>query len=144
MSDKQKIPATLYGDYMAFFTGRKTAYGQHIYGNIIDGKKEDPETSKSWTVTDDIIPKKYKEHLEGTIGLGIAPIDSDNKVSFAVIDVDVYNTSLDYIIEKIKELNLPLLSFRSKSGGLHLYLFLVKPIPAISARKYLSIFTLRH
>lgn len=106
------------------FTGNDKTFGQTILKDEINesGKQE----VKSWTETSKPLTiSYYKDHLEGKQGLGIVPINEDNNVNFAVVDVDVYKNEdmLKSILRVVDKYDLPLCPFRSKSGGLHLYLF---------------------
>jgi len=114
-------------DFMDLFTGNIHNYGVHIYNFVDDGK----EAGKNQTATNQLLTvDQYKAHLEGKVGLGIIPIDDTNKVKFGVIDIDVYDTDLTPYIEAIERNNFPLVPFRSKSGGLHLYLFMKQRVEA--------------
>ena len=77
-------------------------------------------------------------HLEGDFGVGICPITNEGKCFFAVLDIDCYDARIKKMLKFIQEYNLPLLPFRSKSGGMHAYLFFTKAISARSARELLS------
>ena len=114
--------------FLEVFTGNTEGYGEHIYGEIIDGQKE--SKGKSYTKNAPVTDSLYKSHLGGIKGLGISPINSSSNCSFGVIDVDSYIGSYDYIIDMIYQNDLPLTPFRSKSGGLHLYLFFSEPTKA--------------
>jgi len=46
----------------------------------------------------------------------------DNNCKWGCIDVDKYSMDIKSTIKKIRELKLPLFPYRSKSGGLHLFL----------------------
>jgi hypothetical protein len=106
--------------------GNKQNYGEHIYSFSKEGK----EKGKSRTVTSKLLTnEQYKAHLSGEVGLGIIPINEDSQCHFGVIDVDIYE-DLSLYIEAIERSNFPLVPFRSKSGGLHLYLFIQAPIAA--------------
>ena len=100
-----------------------TSYGVHI-----DDPTEKPDASgkkrgKNYTKQEAVTPELYEKHLKGAEGLGIVPVDKDGKCSFAVLDVDVYDTDHKKILKTIYGTDLPLIPFRSKSGGLHLYMF---------------------
>lgn len=113
-------------EFMNFFSGSKHAYGELVYGNKDEKGKV---TGKYRTVTNKLVTlKEYKDHLEGTKGLGIIPINEESQCSFSVIDIDIYGVNLNLYIKAIERGNFPLVPFRSKSGGLHLYLFLSKPV----------------
>ena len=71
-------------------------------------------------------------HLNGDFGIGVCPVSTNGTCFFGVIDIDYYQPRIKKVLYFIKEYQLPLLPFRSKSGGLHLYLMLSK---AVSAKK---------
>lgn len=109
--------------FRALFAGRETFHGQ--YG---DG----PEAEKKIQTLKIAAPlEAWVRHLEG-VGpyLGVVPIRLDNTCLFGAIDVDDDDIDHQGLAEKVKELNLPLLVCRSKSGGAHLYVFFEAPIPA--------------
>lgn len=109
-------------EFMEFFTGSKHNYGELVYGEKVEGKKR---TGSYRTVKDRLITiEEYRKHLEGSVGLGVIPINEDNKCKFAVIDVDIYDTQYTEYIAAIERGGFPLVPFRSKSGGLHVYMFL--------------------
>jgi hypothetical protein len=114
-------------DFKALFTGNSTNYGEHAYHFSEDGKKEDGKnkTVKSKLLTMD----QYRAHLEGKAGLGVIPITENSECKFRAIDVDVYENMPDFV-GALERGRFPLIPFRSKSGGLHLYLFLKEMTPA--------------
>ncbi len=77
-------------------------------------------------------------HLEGITGCGGVPITDDGNCMWAAIDMDNHGSDEDLPIAevdaKIHELQLPLIPCRSKSGGIHAYLFLKEPVPAARIR----------
>ena len=77
-------------------------------------------------------------HLDGSFGVGICPVNNDGKCWFAVLDIDCYDKRTKKMLQFIQEYNLPLLPFRSKSGGLHVYIFFAKAITARNAREILK------
>ena len=104
------------------FHGLDRAHGVTIVGesngdgNKINGKsfvKREPVTDKLW-----------QKHLNGQDSLGVIPINDENKCKWGCIDIDSY-AGFDHkkLINKIKQFNLPLIVFRSKSGGAHVFLF---------------------
>jgi len=50
------------------------------------------------------------------------------------IDIDTYPFDHLSLIKKIREEQLPLIVFRSKSGGAHVYCFIKEFVPAILMR----------
>ena len=115
------------------FSGNRNAYGQFIPGN--PAEKGEKQEGTSSTVRALVTESIYREHLQGTKGLGICPVNEEGKCRFTVIDVDVYNGSQDELITTIYEHDFPLIPFKSKSGGWHLYTFYNKFIPAKDARR---------
>ena len=82
--------------------------------------------AKTLTVHAPITEQTWKEHLEGTTRIGIKP-EKDDKCKWGCIDIDPHNYkgyNQKKIVDIIKEYNLPLVPARSKSGGLHLFVFL--------------------
>lgn len=78
-------------------------------------------------------------HLNGEFGVGICPVDSNGKCNFGAIDIDVYKGKIRKMLGIIREYQLPLIPFRSKSGGLHCYLMLSKSATAKTIRDTLSL-----
>ena len=77
-------------------------------------------------------------HLEGKFGVGICPVNAEGKCFFGVLDIDFYKSRIRRVLHFIKEYQLPLLPFRSKSGGLHVYLMLSKSVSAKTMREILG------
>lgn len=113
---------------MQLFDGNKDAHGTYHFGDSIraDGKVKGHGVTHKLPVT----PSLWKKHIEGQSQLGIVPITSDSTAKFGAIDIDDYTVNVVDIIKKIIENNLPLVPCRSKSGGLHLYIFLTEHVPA--------------
>lgn len=92
---------------------------------------------KARTVMEVVTREKWENHLSGKIGIGIVPLRDDGSVVFAAIDVDKYGMNLKEICEKLARLKVPLVPCRTKSGGVHLYLFGREPLPAGLVRRRL-------
>lgn len=91
-------------------------------------------TNNEGTVDKDLLLK----HLNGDFGVGICPVNAEGKCYFGVIDIDFYKSKIRKVLNFIKEYQLPLLPFRSKSGGLHVYLTLSKAVSAKTMRETLN------
>lgn len=116
---------------MALFSGNDTHYGTHGQPDLdpIGGMKwEIGRTAKTLRGTTTI--EMWERHLSGKKPLGVVPIRTDNTVVFGSIDIDDYDVNVSDVITKIETMKLPLLVCRSKSGGLHLWLFLSGPTSA--------------
>ena len=105
------------------FTGLERAHGvTYVDKKGADGQKI---KGKSFVTREYVTDDMWSKHLQGTEpSLGIIPITDDNTCRWGCIDIDSY-AGFDHkkLIDKIKNLNLPLLVFRSKSGGAHVFLF---------------------
>lgn len=123
--------------FQSIFTGNQSSYGVHVYKG---SKKGEKEKGDSFTKKEQVTETLYKQHLEGTQGLGIVPIQNDNTCRFAVLDIDVYNTDFKLQLEALSNHNIPLFPFRSKSGGLHLYLFLAEPMKVLKVKETMDEF----
>lgn len=91
-------------------------------------------TNNEGTVDKDLLMK----HLNGDFGVGVCPVNAEGKCWFGVLDIDFYQSKIKRVLHFIKEYQLPLLPFRSKSGGLHVYLFLSKGVSAKTMRETLN------
>lgn len=131
--------------FQDFFHGNEFAYGVHIPDK---SRKNGKKVGKSFTKQEFVRYETYFSHVDGKQSIGIIPVNKDNCIKFAVIDVDVYNNQqkLISIVDKIYKHDLPFLPFLTKSGGLHLFLFLKSFTDSKqvlkSVREYLPIFGL--
>ena len=109
------------------FTGLERAHGVTIAedtngnGTKIKGKsfvKRQPVTDELW-----------QKHLDGKENLGIIPINDDNQCRWGCIDIDQYNLDHKEVIKNVKKIKAPMIVFRSKSGGAHVFLFTKENIP---------------
>ncbi len=122
-------------EFKNIFEGLDVAYGQHqSEGKRADGKQE----GKSYIVKQEVVDTLWTEHLNGNgPSLGIIPIMADNTARWGCIDIDTYPIDYRKIINSIRKLQLPLVPCRSKSGGLHLFLFFKNPVSAKLIREKL-------
>jgi len=126
-------------DFYLLFRGNPRGHGQYnIQGKVVEGKKA---KGRAFTKKGEATEEDYKNHLEGKQGLGIVPILEDSTCWWGAIDIDVYDLDIVALDKRIKELSLPLITCRTKSGGAHLYLFARdEPIKAPILREQLLIF----
>jgi len=131
-------------EFKKAFTGLERNFG---FCNINNGYT-DPDTGKlkfrsgdyGWSgkpVTD----KDYQQHLDGIKSIGIQPCNDDGLARFGAIDIDpkVYkNLDVKYYLDIIQEKELPLIPIRSKSGGLHLYVFTKEFVKAKIIKDFLE------
>jgi hypothetical protein len=118
--------------FKSIFSGLDRAYGQYKS----EGAKSNGKIGgKAFIIKEPVTDKLWTEHLEGKDpSLGIIPIRDNSTCSWGCIDIDTYPLDHKKIIKKIRELELPLVMCRSKSGGAHVFLFLKEPVQASLAR----------
>ena len=131
-------------EFIKNFTGLERNYG---YCNISNGYK-DPDTGKIRFKNGDygwsgkpITQFDYKQHLDGTKSIGIQPCNDSDLARFGAIDIDpkIYkNLDVKYYLDIIQEKQLPLIPVKSKSGGLHLYLFTKELVRAKVIKDFLE------
>jgi hypothetical protein len=117
---------------MMRFEGYAAAHGGYdpdatitaIFGGKIEIK------STAYTKRAPVTLALWQRHLKGTTPLGIIPIRDNNTCLWGVIDIDDYGVDVPELLRQMKKEKLPLIACASKSGGVHLFLFLSKPIEA--------------
>ncbi len=104
------------------FEGLKIAYGQYQKGERSENGSK--QKGKAFIVRKNVSDDLWENHLQGEgPALGIIPIREDNTCRWGCIDIDSYNFNHSGLIQSIRNLNLPLIVCRSKSGGAHVFLF---------------------
>ena len=120
------------------FKGLESAHGITRKTEEIrhDGKNE----VRSKTIREPVTNELWQKHLNGEEpGLGIIPINEENKCKWGAIDIDTYPFDHLKLIQKIRENKFPLIVFRSKSGGAHVYCFTKQFVPASLMRQKLQL-----
>ena len=118
------------------FEGLKIAYGQYQKGDRDENGKQ---KGKAFIVRKQVTDDLWKNHIEGKgPALGIIPITESNNCKWGCIDIDEYNLNHHDLISRIRNLKLPLVVCRSKSGGAHVFLFTKDFVPAIRMQKTLK------
>ena len=138
-------------EFAEIFSGLKRNFGIAY----LDEFTIDPNTGKKkpkkygWSFRE-ITNKDYSDHIKGKTSIGIQPCDDEGMVSFGAIDIDdkehsYSNFPYKKYLDIIRQNNLPLIPVKSKSGGLHLYLFLREKVKATFLRNFLDnlLFTLK-
>jgi len=130
-------------EFIKYFTGLKRNYG---YCNVDKGYKDEAGKIRfdprdyGWAKRP-ITDQDYVAHLNGKKSIGIQPCDDDGLAIFGAIDIDPKNYT-DFKPEKylkiIEEKELPVIPIKSKSGGLHLYVFTKERVKASDIREFLE------
>lgn len=115
---------------MNLFAGYRTAHGTHGMPDLdADGFKWTIKRTAK-TIREPVTLELWEQHLNGKRPLGVVPINEESMSQWGSIDVDEYDIDLLEIIKKVESMKLPLVPCRSKSGGLHLWLFTTEPVAA--------------
>lgn len=118
------------------FAGYQDGYGVSIVNNDhIEGTKRG---AKSFWKHEKLTDEVWKAHAEGRTSIGVSPLGDKSKIRWGAIDIDEYTIQLVDLIDKIESNNLPIVLFRSKSGGAHLFVFFTEAINAKIAREAMS------
>lgn len=123
--------------FILLFKGKSNTYVKNLLPKEKPAKGEKIKTTitnEKGKVDDTLIMR----HLSGEFGVGICPVNTEGKCYLGVIDIDYYKGRIRKVLDFIRDYQLPLLPFRSKSGGLHVYLFLSKAVSAKKMRETLE------
>ena len=126
-------------NFCELFEGSNQAY---TIARTVQGKTNQKKVFAEYaTIKKPPTQEHFINHLKGTYRLTNIPIRGD-KCKFGAIDVDQYDGSADQIKERLNKDNpdLPLIAAASKSGGVHLYLFLEDWVMAKDVRRLLKHF----
>lgn len=101
-----------------------------------------PSTGRMRTEKRGADPEDFAIHLSGEEGIGVVPVRDDGSLVFGVIDIDNHGDDKDIDLQpmaiQIEQLSLPLVPCRSKSGGIHCYLFGTESLNAKRVRVILA------
>ena len=129
--------------YIEYFNGYRLAYGVADFEHpdaYVDQESGKKKPVYRWNY-EDLTEEVYQAHLEGKLSIGIQPCNENSEVKFGVIDIDPkdYDSfNKKFFLEKIQEYNLPLVPVASKSGGLHLFIFMKTFTSASVVKSFLS------
>ena len=132
--------------FAALFRGHDSRYGRYdITGETVE---EEKVAGRARTVDKKITVKDYADHNAGKVGIGVIPLQGIAQeagfVNFAAIDIDVYKQEekarlkLTHADVALTLMDTPLLVTKSKSGGIHVWLFSKEGVSAKLAIDYLN------
>ena len=116
----------LHSKLFEIFPGLHRAYG-HFFITERKGPKLD---GYGKTIREEYKKELWEHHLSGKNGLGVVPINEDNKCKWGCLDVDDYSVNIEKISKQFVKKNL--IVCRSKSGGAHIFIFTKKFVSAKS------------
>lgn len=123
--------------FLLLFKGKSNTYVK----NLLPRERPEKGTKTKTRITQErgaVDDNLILDHLNGEYGVGVCPVTTDGKCFIGVLDIDFYKGRIRRMLEIIREYNLPLLPFRSKSGGLHCYLFMARSVTAKTMRELLQ------
>ena len=124
--------------FALLFKGKTNTYVKNLLPKEKPAKGEKIKTTitnEKGKVDDNLL----MSHLTGEFGVGICPVITDGQCLFGVLDIDYYKGKIRKMLDIIRDYQLPLVPFRSKSGGLHCYLFLSRGVSAKTIRDTLNL-----
>lgn len=123
--------------FLALFDGYEK---RHIELSPLGVTRDDKRkvNAKVTTVDGPVSLEAALAHLnhEGP-SVGIAPVRADSSCSWGVLDVDWYDMPEDDVLELVKRMKTRCAAFRTKSLGLHIYVFTDQPVRAKLMHDYL-------
>tara|TARA_R110000737_G_scaffold282002_3_gene288636 strand:- start:1746 stop:3347 length:1602 start_codon:yes stop_codon:yes gene_type:complete len=133
--------------FIQIFKGLEERFGYHI-ADYSEGDEKKSGTSKtsSYPHSRDmweshLLGKKFtvKTNYGNKIAdsLGICPINKESKCKWGAIDLDNYKPNVEELFKKLNSINVKLAPFKSKSGGIHIYIFMTEEVPAMLVREKL-------
>ena len=125
---------TLADQFFELFKGLDRAHGAF---KVTDTSKV-KHGGRAQTMKEPYTVRLWEDHLEGKQGLGVVPINDNNSCFFGAIDIDEYNLDHAKLVKKLNEIDVKLFPCRSKSGGMHVYLFTREEVPAAAMRAKLQ------
>lgn len=119
---------------MALFAGYEGQHGTHGVPDLDPNGLKWAIKKTAKTIKQAVTLAMWEAHLDGKRPLGIPPIRVDSTCLWGSIDIDHYDIDLTEIVKRVEDAGLPLVPCRSKSGGLHLFMFFAEPVPASAAQ----------
>jgi len=116
--------------FESIYRGLQRAHGTYTITHSDDAKKG-KMAGRAITVMETPTAEKWRAHLAGEQGIGIIPINEQNQCRWGAVDIDEYREGLLEDIEtKTRELAMPVICIRTKSGGIHVTAFLKEFVDA--------------
>jgi len=113
--------------FLELFDGSKRKYGIFKPSGLkrADGKVEGEYSWREFPLDGNELPL-FTDHINGITPIGIVPVRPDGSCSYGCIDVDKIKSveEANEVLAKMKSWGLPFTPFKSKSGGIHAYLFM--------------------
>ena len=122
---------------MDIFAGNEGQHGTHGVPDLDPNGYKWSIKRTARTIKKPVTLTMWQDHLSGKRPLGIVPIREDSTCLWGSIDIDQYDIDLIDVVRRVEDASLPLVPCRSKSGGLHLWIFFCEPINAATVQNVL-------
>lgn len=119
---------------MELFAGFEGQHGTHGVPDLDPNGVKWSIKKTARTIKKPVTLALWEQHLSGKRALGIVPIRQDSTCLWGSIDIDQYDIDLVTVVKRVEDMKLPLVPCRSKSGGLHLFMFFAEPVDAAVAQ----------
>lgn len=118
---KSSIDPKSLSRFEALFSGAATCYNRFIPDLSLTGPGEKAK-GKTFRVHKPVTTGLFLKHLMGEESIGIIPVFGD-RCRFSVLDIDIYPLNPTKYLDIIDHYHLPVCLFKSKSGGIHAFVF---------------------
>lgn len=118
-----------------YFVSRKNITGQTTLKGTIDETKGGKIEVVSIGETREATQTDWENHFKGRVGLGLSPLLESNSCRWAAVDVDIYPFNIEDFSKRFSY--LPIHFCRTKSGGLHIFLFFKRMQKSKEVREFL-------
>ena len=123
--------------FLRLFDGNQSHHIQTVETGGTNAKGK--ANSKTKTVHEAVEAGDLLKHLKGVgPAIGIAPNRDDNTCMFGVLDFDIYGMSDEDVFKVPKHMRVPSLACRTKSQGLHVYVFVDEPVSSRMMHEFLK------
>jgi hypothetical protein len=113
-----------------YFEGSEAIHGTHGEPDLDDNGVKWSIKRTARTLKGGATQALWDAHLKGTTPLGVVAIKNNSTCHWGSADIDEYDVDAVAVVKRVEDMNLPLVPCRSKSGGLHLFLFTSEPVSA--------------
>jgi hypothetical protein len=115
---------------MALLSGFVGAHGTYEEEEFSEDKRKREIKRTARTLKQPVTVDLWERHLAGIYHLGVITICEDNNCHWGVVDIDDYTIQHTDLVSQLRDMAVPAIVCRTKSGGAHVYLFFSEPIPA--------------
>lgn len=116
--------------FMEAYPGLERAFGTYRFSGAVP-EKGTKRKGKAITINRQYTVEDFRSHLTGKVGIGIVPINDESVCRWGAIDIDRYDLTEEAVHEILsRTVGSPLIPCRTKSGGIHYYVFFKEPVSA--------------